>query len=193
MKKSLIPLALMGAVAATICDANHAYTGALLYPDAGKVGIQAWWVFPGFFVAFSVMGAGYVALARALRGSMKAEESSSPGSLRAMVEAMTAFMMVYLASGLGNAFPTLLNFTFLGLFVVRLLATYERGWLLFIAVMLAIGGMFVEGALSHFDLVAYAHQDIFYVPWWLGGVYLHGAFALREGVRFWVYREPKAA
>lgn len=192
MKNSVFVLALMGAVVATICDANHVFTGALAYPDEGKIGIQAWWVFPGFFVAFLVMGVLYKALADALPEKMSAEKSASPGSLGAMVEALSAFMMVYLASGFGNAYPVLLNLTFLALFVVRLLATYERAFLLVIAIPLAIDGMVVEAILGHFGLVAYAHQDIFYVPFWLGGVYLHGAFALREAARFFLFRDADA-
>lgn len=190
MKAAIASLALLAAIAATICDANHAYTGALHYPEPGRIGIQAWWVFPGFVLAFASMALIYLWFARALSGSMATEKSTSKGSYREMFEAISAFMMVYLASGVGHAFPILLSAIFFGLFFLRWAFTYERTWLLFVAIMLAVGGMGVEGLLSAFDLVAYDHQDIFYVPWWLGGVYMHGAFALREGMRGLVYQAP---
>lgn len=48
-----ISLALIGAVVATLCDANHVYTMTLSYPAPILAG-QAWWVFPGFFLAFQM-------------------------------------------------------------------------------------------------------------------------------------------
>ena len=63
----------------------------------------------------------------------------------------------------------------------------DRAWLLLIAAAMAVGGMLAEGAMSALGLVAYRHVDVFNVPLWLGGLYLHGAFALREGMRFFVY------
>lgn len=184
----LLPLALIAASVATLCDWNHAYTGALSYPDPA-FGIQAWWVFPGFVLAFTFMGATYGMMAKLLKGRLALEQSTSPASVAPFVEALSAFAMVYLASGWGNAHPNLMNFVFLLLFVIRWEFTYEKGWLLIVAVALAIGGIVAEGALGAVGLVAYGHQEIFYCPWWLAGVYLHGAFALREGMRFMVYRQ----
>lgn len=59
---------------------------------------------------------------------------------------------------------------------------------IFLAVIMGIGGMLAEGLMSHFGQVTYRHVDFFYVPFWLGGLYMHGAFALRESMRFFVYR-----
>ena len=53
---------------------------------------------------------------------------------------------------------------------------------------LAVAGILVEGTLHQFGLVSYREPEIYGVPWWLGGVYLHGAFLLREGMRFLVLR-----
>ena len=187
----LLPLALLAALVATLCDWNHAYTGALVYPEPA-MGIQAWWVFPGFFGAFLSMGLIYQLLARAADGRIALGLSTSPGTLSPFVEARSAFAMVYLASGWGHEHPALMNAVFAAFFVIRWAATYERTWLLLVAIALAIGGVGVEGALSAFGLVAYGHQEIFYCPWWLAGVYLHGAFALREGMRLFYYRAPVA-
>lgn len=96
--------------------------------------------------------------------------------------------MVYLASGFGNDYPALLTLIFYGTFVLRWAASYDRAWLLLLAVSMGIGGMFAEGLMSHFGQVAYRHMDVCYVPFWLGGLYMHGAFALREAMRFFVSR-----
>lgn len=183
----LLLLAVLAAAIATLCDANHVHTGTLAYPDPFLFG-QAWWVFPGFVGAFLTMGACYLLLTARLPAAMPVGKSTSPGDAGAFVEAVMAFVMVYLASGFGNGEPALLATIFYGTFAVRWLATYERGWLLLLAVIMAIGGMFMEGLLSALGGVAYRHVDVFHVPFWLGGLYMHGAFALREGMRFLVFR-----
>lgn len=180
-------LALLGAAVATLCDLNHAYTGALSYPHP-EVWIQPWWSFPGFFLAFVAMGVTYLFLAPRASALWSSETSRDRGTANELVEALSAFALVYLASGFGHEHPLLLSAIFYGIFLVRLLFTYERRWLLIVALILAVGGMVGEGLLSAFGLVSYAHQDVFYVPWWLGGLYMHGAFALREGMRAFVYR-----
>ncbi len=180
-------LAVAGALLATLCDANHVHTLTLSYPAPTYAG-QAWWVFPGFFLAFAAMGVAYVALARLCRPVMPVAASQSPGGAHAMVESLVAFVLVYLLSGFGNESPYLLALIFFGTFVLRLAVTYERGWALLLALILAVGGMFAEGLLSLLGLVAYRHVDVFGVPYWLGALYMHGALALRESARFFVYR-----
>ena len=177
----------LGGVAATLCDANHVATGTLRYPHPALFG-QAWWVLPGFFVAFLGMGAGYLVAASRMPAGVSTEQSRAPGSPGVLAEAMTSFVLVYLASGFGNESPALLSLVFYGSFALRGAFTYERAWLLVLAVALAIAGMTTEGAMGAVGLVAYRHVDVFHVPLWLGGVYMHGAFALREGMRVFVYR-----
>jgi len=180
-------LAGFGAIAATLCDANHVATGTLRYPQPVLFG-QAWWVLPGFFVAFLGMGAAYLVAASRVPAGIATEQSRAAGSAGALAEAMTSFVLVYLSSGFGNESPALLSLVFYGSFALRWAFTYERAWLLVLAVALAIGGMTTEGSLGALELVAYRHADVFHVPLWLGGVYMHGAFALREGMRVFVYR-----
>ena len=105
-----------------------------------------------------------------------------------MVESFIAFVMVYLLSGFGNESPYLLALIFYGTFFLRLAATYERSWAFLLALMLGVGGTVAEGFLSLFGQVAYRHIDVFGVPYWLGALYMHGALALRESLRFFVYR-----
>jgi hypothetical protein len=61
-----------------------------------------------------------------------------------------------------------------------------------LAISMAIGGMFAEGVLSAAGWVTYRYVDVFYVPFWLGGLYVHGAFALREGLRYFVYDSKRS-
>ena len=180
-------LALVGAVVATLCDANHVYTQTLSYPVPVFAG-QAWWVFPGFFLAFLGMGVASAWLADQCRSVMSVTTSQSEGDIHAMVESFLFFVMVYLLSGFGNESPRLLALIFYGTFLLRLAVTYERGWALMLALLLGVGGMAAEGLLSLAGQVTYRHVDVFGVPFWLGALYMHGALALRESLRLFVYR-----
>ena len=180
-------LALLGAMIATLCDANHVYTQTLSYPNPFFAG-QAWWVFPGFFLVFAFMCITYVTLVRVVQGVMPVATSQAAGNAPAMVEALVTFALVYLLSGFGNESPGLLSLIFFGTFFLRLAVTYERGWALLLAILLGIGGMVGEGLISLFGQVSYRHVDVFGVPYWLGGLYMHGALALRESVRYFIYR-----
>ncbi len=182
----LLLLALLGACIATFCDGIHVYTQTLSYPDPFLFG-QAWWVFPGFVLAFLFMGSAYYFIAGRLPSGVRVRQSVSRGSFRELIETATAFAFVYLTSGFGNTEPVLLSVIFYGTFLLRWLFSYERLWLLLLATIMAFGGMFAEGSLSAAGWVAYRHVDVFHVPFWLGGLYMHGAFALREGLRFFVY------
>ena len=183
----VVKLAALGGIVATVCDANHVATGTLAYPRPVLFG-QAWWVLPGFFLGFVLMGASYLVAGSRVRRTAATEESCAPGTVAVFVEAMTSFVLVYLMSGFGNESPAALSLVVYGAFAVRWAFTYERAWLLAVAVTLAIGGMAVEGSMGAAEIVAYRHVDVFHVPMWLGGVYMHGAFALREGMRVLVYR-----
>lgn len=185
--KGYFILAIAGAIVATLCDANHVYTHTLSYPDP-VMGSQAWWVPLGFFCAFLMMSTSYALITRSLASVVSVAESTSDGDMAPFVEALMAFVMVYLLSGFGNESPDLLSAIFYGTFAIRWLFTYDKMWMLLLAIIMAVGGMFAEGLLAHFDLVAYRQEDVFNVPYWLGGLYMHGAFALREGMRFLVYR-----
>lgn len=181
-----IYFALLGAAIATLCDGIHVYTGTLSYPNPFVCG-QAAWVYPGFFLVFLLMEVLYFLVIRRLPSFFDVTMSKSGGTFRDVVETTTAFALIYLMSGLGNREPVLLSVIFYGTFVLRLMFTYERLTLLLLAAAMAVGGMFGEGFLSALGLVTYGYTDVFHVPYWLGGLYVHGAFALREGMRFFVY------
>jgi hypothetical protein len=179
-------LALPGAIIAAVCDGVHVYTQTLSYPVPFLFG-QAWWVFPGFLMVFLLMGHAYAFMAGRLPAGIPTRQSTSKGSPSELVEAATAFAFVYLLSGFGNFNPVLLSVVFYGAFAVRWFFSYDRSWLLLLSALMAFGGMAAEGAMSAAGWVTYRHVDVFHVPFWLGGLYLHGAFALREGMRYFVY------
>jgi hypothetical protein len=186
----VVLLALLGAAMATFCDGVHVHTQALSYPNPFWFG-QAWWVYPGFVLAFLFMECAYLFVVKILPAGIFTKESVSRGNVRELIETSITFILIYLLSGYGNLDPVFLSVIFYATFVVRWLFSYDRAWLLLLAVSMAIGGMFAEGVLAAAGLVAYRHVDIFYVPFWLGGLYVHGAFAIRAGLRVFVYNSTK--
>lgn len=180
-------LALPGAVVATVCDGFHVHTHTLCYPDPFLFG-QAWWSFPGFLLAFIFMGHAYTFIVDRVPAGIPVSLSMSKGAVRDTIEAVMAFAFVYLLSAFGNSEPALLSVIFYGAFAVRWMFSYDRSFLLLLSVVMAAGGMAAEGAMSSAGLVTYRHVDVFHVPFWLGGLYMHGAFALREGMRCFVYK-----
>lgn len=184
----LLPFSILGAIVATLCDANHVFTETLSYPEPFLFG-QAIFVLPGFFVAFTFMALNYHYVTAVFPKSAEKGISMSAGTFAPFVESFLFFMMVYLLSGFGNYHPDLLSVIFFGSFFIRLAFIYEKTFILLFAIMLGIGGMLVEGAMTQVDLVHYREPEIFGVPYWLGGVYMHGALALREAMRYFVYRK----
>ena len=109
------------------------------------------------------------------------------------MESFTIFVLIYMMSGFGSEFPMLLNIIFYGSFLIRLMTTYERPFIITFAIVLAIGGIVGEGLLVVANLVEYSHPEIFHVPIWLGAVYMHGALALRELMRYFIYADTQSA
>jgi len=190
---AMLPLALLAAALATFCDAIHAHTCTLVYPDPWLFG-QAFWVFPLFFISFLSMAVGYFLVTKILPDTIPHEQSTAPGDFQACIETLTCFGMVYMLSGFGSHEPILLSIIFYVSFFLRLIFTYDKLFLFGLAVILAVAGIFAEGTLAVFDLVQYTQPEyrapeIYNVPWWLGALYMHGAFALRDAMRFFVYRK----
>ena len=175
-------LALLGALVATFCDAMHVQTGTLVYPNPVLFG-QAWWPFLGFTLAFLWMSIVYRLLDRFLPPSIVRSFSTTSGSSAELAETLLLFAFVYLLSGFGNASPIFLSLLFYGAFVIRLAQARERVFLAVLSVLLALGGTFSEALLSALGMVSYTRFDFLGVPAWLPGLYLHGAFALRDGYR----------
>ena len=186
----IINLALLAALIATLCDQVHVTTATLYYPNPCCFG-QPWWSLPGFFVAFTAMGIIYLQLAKWLPAKIDRSFSTSSGGYRSLTESMLIFALVYILSGFGNESPALLNLLFYGSFLLRLAVTQDKGFIVILSMIIGVGGVLGEGILSALDLVSYTKPVIFHVPVWLAALYFHGAFALRDGMRFFVYGSVK--
>lgn len=184
----VIYLALLGALIATLCDKAHVLTNTLYYPSPDYWD-QPWWSFPGFFVAFVAMGFSYLFLVKKLPDSEERTYSVRSGNYTDLINSLLLFAFVYLMSGFGNDFPILLNVIFYGTFLLRMAITKDKQFMLILSILMGISGAFVEGTLTVFDLVYYTKPVVYHVPLWLAALYLHGAFALRDGMRLFVYRE----
>ena len=77
----MMPLAFLAALLATFCDAIHAHTGTLAYPDPWLFK-QAFWVFPLFFISFISMAAGYFLITKRLPAAIAADQSTAPGDFQ---------------------------------------------------------------------------------------------------------------
>lgn len=183
----LVRLALVGAVVATLCDAAHVHTSTLRYPHPFVRG-QAAFAFPGFVGAFALMGLAYLWLAKALPAAVSRGFVVEAGEPRELVESMATFAFVYVLSAFGHREPLLLAALFYAAALVRIGVARDRAFMGVLAIVLAIMGTVVEGAMTQVGLVRYREPEVLGVPFWLGGLYMHGAFALRDGMRCFVYR-----
>ena len=181
-------LVLAAATVATLCDKVHVMTRTLVYPEP-NIGGQGWWVFPCFILAFVAMVIGYLALDCYLPETIDRKNSREKGEASALIDSFLLFVMVYLLSGFGSDDPMVLNLLFYGAFLIRFALAKDRLFLAILSLLLAFFGVFAEGGLAMMGLMAYSRPDFFHVPGWLAGLYLHGAFALREGMRVFVFNE----
>lgn len=159
----------------TLCDRFcHVSFGVLAYSHPLATG-QAWWVLPGFVGAAAGMYLG----ARLL--FLKQAASSSP---RAIAVSLGLFVAAYAASGVFLAWPHALLAGYVATWLLRVALAPDRAAVFVFGLVLAIMGMAVEGLLMLTGDVAYRAPEVFHVPWWLGGLYLHGAFAVLRITRF---------
>lgn len=158
----------------TLCDRLfHVHFGVLAYSDP-LFNRQAWWVFPGFVVA---AGAMYLS---ALQLFVRHTHSVSPAQVSM---SLAGFVAAYAASGVFLAWPQGLLIGFVATWLLRLAFSRDRAATFIFGVILAVMGVLVEGLLMLTGDVAYSAPEIFHVPWWLGGLYLHGAFVVLQLVR----------
>ncbi|MEZ5008766.1 MAG: hypothetical protein R2753_11505 [Chitinophagales bacterium] len=183
----IIYIAVLAALICSFCDKIHVITNTLYYPQPVFDG-QPWWTFPGFFVAFVTMCIVYLQLVKHLPAQIDKTFSTSSGNVQKLTESLLLFAFVYLLSGFGNEYPLYLNVLFYSTFLIRLAVTSDKQFILIVSLILGISGTLGEGLLSEFGLVYYTKPVVFHMPLWLAGVYMHGAFALRACMRFFVYR-----
>ncbi|GAA3517332.1 hypothetical protein GCM10022234_10870 [Aeromicrobium panaciterrae] len=102
-------------------------------------------------------------------------------STRGVIASLAIVTAAYLISGFVDqeyavAYALLLLVTW-GIRVVR---RGERGTAIIACLMIAVGGVLGEAALSAIGEFSYLEPDLLGVPWWLLPLYLHGALAARD-------------
>lgn len=179
-------LALLGGVLCFICDGVHVHTRTLSYtfPVVGAPVPQAWFVFPLFFVAFYLLSIVFRAAAAAFlpRGSF----SVSPCDAGTATGSFTCFVLAYVLTGFANREPALLAVLLYSSAAVRLWTTQDRPFMVCCAIALAAAGVLTEGTISAVGLMSYRAPEVFGTPLWLAALYMHGTFALRDGLRWLV-------
>ncbi len=167
----IVSLALIAAIVATLCDKVHVITGTLYYPNPSIDG-QPWSTLPGFFVVFITMGLVYDQLVKWLPDSIGRSFSTSSGNYKDFTESMLLFAFVYILSGFGNDYPSLLNGLFYTSFILRLIISPDRIFTLILRMILGLGGIFGEGFLSSLDLFTTRNRFSFmFLPGWLVFIY----------------------
>ena len=179
-----LKLALLGGLLCTLCDGFHVHTGTLRYPFplAGLPVPQAWFVLPLFCVVFYVLSVVFrVAAASALpRGSF----TTSTCDAGTACSTLTGFAFTYILTGYANREPRLLAMLLFSSAALRLWTTRDRPFMLCAAIALAVGGVLTESGISALGHMFYREPEVFGTPVWLAALYMHGAFALRDGTRW---------
>src|SRR5260221_12222125 len=151
-----------GSLGGALCDQIHVQSGVLAYPHPWLAD-QAWWVAPQF-------GVGMIVVLAAARIAVRGDTTRPPTS-RVAIDAAW-FLGVYAASGLGHGHPVALAVAFVVTWLAR--RPDRRGAVPF-SILLSAGGVLYEGTLAGSGAFHYARPDLFHVPVWLAGIYLHGA------------------
>jgi hypothetical protein len=158
-------LFVLGGLGGAALDQIHVQSGILSYPHPWALD-QAWWVAPQFGVAVVVMVVGSSPLAR--RTSLRA-------SGVVLVDGAW-FVAAYGASGLWGRHHAGVLAAVLGVsWLARMAVRRDRNWLVLAGVLLAAGGVLYEGTVAGAGAFHYTRPDVYHVPVWLAGIYLHGA------------------
>lgn len=197
MVQAAAALFLVACVSA-VGDFYHIHTGTIVYTDPGvwnyispsqplihQIWRQTFVIIPFFFSVSAGMLAIYALTARLLAKSVSRVRSTSGAAFRDAVEPFVTFMSMYFLSAFANDEPLFLFIAFSFMFVVRLTATYERGFILVVALLCGLAGAFYEGTICQ---VPYHDTGLFGSPWWLAPLYMNGALSARALIRFILYR-----
>jgi hypothetical protein len=151
----LVVVALVGAVAGTLCDQIHVIGGVIVYRDPLLFG-QPWWVPVQYGLAL-VVGC---LIARRLNGR------SEP-----ILLASAWFVAAYLATAVFQRWPLPLLLVLGAIGVAR---TVKQGILVF-GLAVALFGLVWEAALTSTGAFTYRHPDVLGVAYWLPALYLNAA------------------
>jgi hypothetical protein len=154
----------------TLCDRFfHVRTDTVEHFWRPFMGDQTFWVIPIF---------GLAAIAFVATAPRFAVPTAKPARFLGELLIMTT---IYGTSGfLGREHALGVTAAFVGLFVLRLSVSRDRGTLLAIAALLAVSGPLFESLQWQLGMFRYTQPDIIGVPWWLIPFYANGAWAIRE-------------
>lgn len=157
----------------TLCDQLfHVRTETLVYHWDPQVAGQTIIVPLTFLLATVSM------LDTSLRVHARAPRSTSARGVMASLAIVTA---AYLISGfVDQKYAIAYALVLLAMWVARVVRRGERSAVVASAILIAVGGVLGEAALSAIGEFSYLQPDVVGVPWWLFPLYLHGALAARD-------------
>jgi hypothetical protein len=159
-------LGLLGAV----LDQIHIQSGLLSYPDPW-LWDQAPWVPLNFAVLLTLLVVTTIPIGRVA----DARGYAYPARGRLAAD-FAWFVGAAAVSGLaGPDSPGLLAIAYVVVWVPRIALREERSLLYPFGIALALAGCGVEAAEIELGWFSYAEPDVIGVPFWLAGIYLHGA------------------
>jgi hypothetical protein len=159
-------LGLLGAA----CDQFHVQSELLSYPDPWLFD-QAAWVPLNFAVLLTALVAATIPLGRIA----DARGVAAPDGRR-LAAGFAWFVGAYALSGLvAPEAPGLLAAVYVLVWVPRIALRPDRALLFPFGIALALAGCLVEAAEIELGWFSYADPDVIGVPFWLAGIYLHGA------------------
>lgn len=166
-------VACVSALFLTLCDQLfHVRTETLVYHWDPQVAGQTIIVPLTFLLATVSM------LDTSLRVHARSPRSTSARGVMASLAIVTA---AYLISGfVDQKYAVAYALLLLATWVVRVVRRGERSAVVASAILIAVGGVLGEAALSAIGEFSYLQPDVIGVPWWLFPLYLHGALAARD-------------
>ena len=184
--RRLVGVAAVFAVCLTACDQLfHVRTGTLVYHWGPQVWDQTVIVPVTFFLA----AVGMLDLS-----SRTQPEALRPVAVWRVAASLAAVTAAYLLSGLLDPeLAATYALVLLVLWGVRLGLRRERPVAVAAGLLIAVGGVLGESALSALGEFDYLSPDVMGVPWWLFPLYLHGALAAADVVALVRSRATTAA
>ncbi|MFO0625621.1 MAG: hypothetical protein U0325_08380 [Polyangiales bacterium] len=175
-----------GSLMCTLCDQVHVHTGVLAYRVPAVAG-QAAWV-PLVFVLAAFAGLAQWSLLARLDPAVRrdlAGGSRDRWGTREAVYAVVWMVLIYSSSGFVQGAPRAAFAVYVVLFMLRAWSLRAPGVVTH-ALLFAVGGTAFEAVLSSTGAFWYTRPELFGVPVWLPGLYLHGAFVARAVMRRWL-------
>ena len=174
-----------GSVLCTLLDQLHVRFGVLSYRSGPMLG-QAPWV-PLLFAGATFVGLfGYLTWSRkfGFRRDLLDGSRDVWGTREAGV-ALVWMVGAYAVSGPLQHWPRALTAAYLLTYALRCWSLRAPGlWLN--SLQFALGGTMFESALASTGAFHYEHPDLWGVPLWLPGIYLHTTPILRAVLRRWL-------